>query len=154
MEDVRKIMSEHGVSRAVLVQHLGEYDNSYIENVVARDPDRFAGVFLIGDVPSATAILDRFLNHAEVITITGRSCRLKDQAKNADSKKNSPRKAARGNSSCQERRIEVYEVLYHWSILSCPVTWLKRGLPCRKWEVSDALLLWPYPSACLGPRPR
>ncbi len=34
---------------------------------------------LIGDVPSATAILDRFLHHAEVITITGRSYRLKDR---------------------------------------------------------------------------
>ena len=38
---------------------------------------------LIGDVPSATAILDRFLHHAEVITITGKSYRLKNQtAKN------------------------------------------------------------------------
>ena len=35
---------------------------------------------LIGDVPAATAILDRFLHHAEVIAITGRSYRLKDQA--------------------------------------------------------------------------
>ncbi len=35
---------------------------------------------LIGDVPTATAILDRFLHHAELITITGRSYRLKDQA--------------------------------------------------------------------------
>jgi DNA replication protein DnaC len=32
---------------------------------------------LIGDVPSATAILDRFLHHAEVITITGKSYRMK-----------------------------------------------------------------------------
>jgi DNA replication protein DnaC len=36
---------------------------------------------LIGDVPSATAILDRFLHHAEVITITGKSYRLKNRAK-------------------------------------------------------------------------
>jgi DNA replication protein DnaC len=36
---------------------------------------------LLGDVPSATAILDRFLHHAEMITITGRSYRLKDKAK-------------------------------------------------------------------------
>lgn len=35
---------------------------------------------LIGDVPSATAILDRFLHHAEIINITGRSYRLKDRA--------------------------------------------------------------------------
>jgi DNA replication protein DnaC len=31
---------------------------------------------LIGDVPAATAILDRFLHHAEVIQITGKSYRL------------------------------------------------------------------------------
>jgi DNA replication protein DnaC len=35
---------------------------------------------LIGDVPSATAILDRFLHHAQVITITGKSYRLRNQA--------------------------------------------------------------------------
>ncbi len=37
---------------------------------------------LIGDVPAAGAILDRFLHHAEVISITGKSYRLKDKAKN------------------------------------------------------------------------
>jgi DNA replication protein DnaC len=37
---------------------------------------------LIGDVPSATAILDRFLHHAEIIAITGRSYRLRNQAAN------------------------------------------------------------------------
>lgn len=36
---------------------------------------------LIGDVPAATAILDRFLQHAELITITGRSYRLKGESK-------------------------------------------------------------------------
>ena len=35
---------------------------------------------LVGDVPSATAILDRFLHHAEVIAITGRSYRLRNRA--------------------------------------------------------------------------
>lgn len=35
---------------------------------------------LLGDVPSASAILDRFLHHAQTIAITGRSYRLKDQA--------------------------------------------------------------------------
>lgn len=34
---------------------------------------------LIGDVPSATAILDRFLHHAEVIAITGKSYRLRKE---------------------------------------------------------------------------
>ena len=42
---------------------------------------------LLGDVPSATAILDRFLHHAEIITITGRSYRLKDRV-GKNSKKN------------------------------------------------------------------
>ncbi len=37
---------------------------------------------LIGDVPTATAILDRFLHHAELITITGKSYRLKHKAIN------------------------------------------------------------------------
>lgn len=36
---------------------------------------------LIGDVPSATAILDRFLHHAEIVQITGKSYRLRNQAR-------------------------------------------------------------------------
>ena len=35
---------------------------------------------LLGDVPAASAILDRFLHHAQTIAITGRSYRLKDQS--------------------------------------------------------------------------
>jgi DNA replication protein DnaC len=35
---------------------------------------------LIGDVPAATAILDRFLHHAEIITMTGKSYRLRNRA--------------------------------------------------------------------------
>ena len=42
---------------------------------------------LIGDVPAATAILDRFLHHAEVITITGKSYRLRHQARRNKSQK-------------------------------------------------------------------
>jgi hypothetical protein len=34
---------------------------------------------LIGDVPSATAILDRFLHHAEVLPFQGKSYRLRNQ---------------------------------------------------------------------------
>jgi IstB-like ATP binding protein len=56
---------------------------------------------LIGDVPSATAILDRFLHHAEVVTITGRSYRLRNRAEpdtpsNADNAK--PATAPTGSS--------------------------------------------------------
>jgi hypothetical protein len=35
---------------------------------------------LIGDVPAATAILDRFLEHAEIIQITGQSYRLRNRS--------------------------------------------------------------------------
>jgi DNA replication protein DnaC len=38
---------------------------------------------LIGDVPSASAILDRFLQSAEIIKITGRSYRLKNKEKSS-----------------------------------------------------------------------
>ena len=48
---------------------------------------------LLGDVPSAAAILDRFLHHAQTIAITGRSYRLKDQVPVAgkETKKNQPK---------------------------------------------------------------
>jgi DNA replication protein DnaC len=39
---------------------------------------------LIGDVPAATAILDRFLHNAEVIAISGRSYRLRHRAEGDD----------------------------------------------------------------------
>ena len=41
---------------------------------------------LIGDVPTAGAILDRFLQHAEIISITGKSYRLKDKSNNKQTK--------------------------------------------------------------------
>ena len=50
---------------------------------------------LIGDVPAATAILDRFLHHAQVIAITGRSYRLKDRATKQAGKENRPAKEER-----------------------------------------------------------
>ena len=49
---------------------------------------------LIGDVPSATAILDRFLHHAEVITITDRSYRLRN-ARTDHAAEDPPEKTAR-----------------------------------------------------------
>ena len=43
---------------------------------------------LLNDVPTAGAILDRFLHHAQVIAITGRSYRVKDAPTvNAEGKK-------------------------------------------------------------------
>jgi DNA replication protein DnaC len=57
---------------------------------------------LIGDVPAATAILDRFLHHAEVVTITGRSYRLRQpdrQAKDGADAKPAQKQTA---DTCQE----------------------------------------------------
>jgi IstB-like ATP binding protein len=52
---------------------------------------------LIGDAPAATAILDRFLQHAAIISITGKSYRLRHGGKqdskgrpSAGEKNNSP----------------------------------------------------------------
>src|SRR4030066_407499 len=48
---------------------------------------------LLGDVPAACALVDRFLHHAEIITITGRSYRLKDKAaKDTDKPKEQAKK--------------------------------------------------------------
>jgi len=58
---------------------------------------------LLGDVPAATAILDRFLQQAEIIQITGRSYRLRNasattaamETKGAESEKKSADKSER-----------------------------------------------------------
>jgi hypothetical protein len=54
---------------------------------------------LIGDVPSATAILDRFLHHAEVVQITGKSYRLRGQAPRGkeEAEESKPAKAPTGS---------------------------------------------------------
>jgi hypothetical protein len=36
---------------------------------------------LLGDVATATAILDRFLHHSDILTITGKSYRLRNRRK-------------------------------------------------------------------------
>jgi hypothetical protein len=58
---------------------------------------------LLGDVPAATAILDRFLQQAEIIQITGRSYRLRNasattaamETKSSESEKKSADKSER-----------------------------------------------------------
>jgi len=53
---------------------------------------------LLGDVPTATAILDRFLHHAEIISYSGRSYRLKDRAENSK-----PAKAPPGSTESENQ---------------------------------------------------
>jgi DNA replication protein DnaC len=68
---------------------------------------------LIGDVPSATAILDRFLHHAEIVQITGKSYRLRHQAQKAketpeDSKPaNAPIGSERGRSGSKPANAPI-----------------------------------------------
>lgn len=48
---------------------------------------------LRGDVPSATAILDRFLHHAEIVSMTGKSYRLRHRAGGEDASGGEPKSA-------------------------------------------------------------
>ncbi len=58
---------------------------------------------LLGDVPTATAILDRFLHHAEVVQMNGRSYRLIDRpgAAPETSQDSKPTKAPPGSEGGQ-----------------------------------------------------
>lgn len=50
--------------------------------ITTNRPTQDWGVFL-GDVPAATAILDRFLAHAEIVQMVGKSYRLRARTKSA-----------------------------------------------------------------------
>ena len=60
---------------------------------------------LVGDVPSATAILDRFLHHAEVIAITGNSYRLRNQAATSGESPAAPKPANAPISAPAQRNM-------------------------------------------------
>lgn len=62
IEDVRAMMEANGISRAVLAQHLGQFDNSYIADCVLAAPEDLVGVAM---VDTAAADAERAL--AEVI---------------------------------------------------------------------------------------
>tara|TARA_B100001123_G_C15291272_1_gene1017548 strand:+ start:1009 stop:1761 length:753 start_codon:yes stop_codon:yes gene_type:complete len=47
VESVVEAMEYSGITRAVLVQHIGQFDNSYIESVVKNNPETFTGVGLV-----------------------------------------------------------------------------------------------------------
>jgi hypothetical protein len=79
---------------------------------------------LLGDVPTAGAILDRFLHHAQTIAITGWSYRLKDHAaiagkedktKKTKSKPNEP--LAAEPASCMARFPVLLVLLCCWPIM-------------------------------------
>ena len=47
LPEVQAMMRSVGISKAVLAQHLGQYDNSYIESCVRSSPETLAGVAMI-----------------------------------------------------------------------------------------------------------
>ena len=90
----RRIGRELGIHRDTVRRHVQLAESSvgeYLFEIIMRRYENRSTVMtsnrpiedwgkLIGDVPSATAILDRFLHHAEVLTLTGKSYRLKGRA--------------------------------------------------------------------------
>jgi IstB-like ATP binding protein len=54
---------------------------------------------LLGDMPTAGAILDRFLHHAQTIATTGGSYRLKDHAAVAGKEDKNKRTKSKSNES-------------------------------------------------------
>jgi len=62
---------------------------------------------LLGDVPSASAILDRFLHHAEIIAFQGRSYRLRNRlAQDADPESRPAASAKPANAPTGNRRTK------------------------------------------------
>ena len=51
--------------------------------ITTNRPTQDWGIFL-GDVPAATAILDRFLAHASIVPLTGKSYRLRQRTSTTD----------------------------------------------------------------------
>jgi DNA replication protein DnaC len=66
---------------------------------------------LIGDVPAATAILDRFLQHATIIQITGKSYRLRNAATNDAKDQATARPKGAGRKESEARPPTGGEVL-------------------------------------------
>jgi len=99
-----KIMAKYLMADLLIIddmgiKHLPKRSGEYLFEIIMRRYETKSTMMtsnrpledwgkLIGDVPSATAILDRFLHHAEIITITGRSYRLKDRTGSDGSDKN------------------------------------------------------------------
>ena len=91
------------------IKHLPKRSGEYLFEIIMRRYETKSTIMtsnrpledwgkLIGDVPSATAILDRFLHHAEIVTITGRSYRLKDRAGNENTAQKKEHREEKGEN--------------------------------------------------------
>ena len=99
VEGQEKVMARYLKPDLLIVDDMGmkqlpKHSGEYLFEIIMRRYETRSTVMtsnrpledwgkLIGDVPSATAILDRFLHHAEIITITGKSYRLRNQESTA-----------------------------------------------------------------------
>jgi DNA replication protein DnaC len=83
------------------MKHLPKRSGEYLFEIIMRRYETRSTIMtsnrpledwgkLIGDVPSATAILDRFLHHAEILRVTGKSYRLRQQPGRPDEPASSP----------------------------------------------------------------
>lgn len=61
---------------------------------------------LVGDVPAATAILDRFLHNAELINITGKSYRLRNRDEQVAPEESKPKGRKKRNSQQSDQAGE------------------------------------------------
>ena len=88
IEKVREVMAASGVSRAVLVQHLGEFDSSYIEDTVAADPQHLAGVCLVNhESVDAVPTLERLAarGYCRGVRLTTQACTARPEVLRAAS---------------------------------------------------------------------
>jgi hypothetical protein len=60
----------------------------------------------IGHVPSATAILDRFLHHAETVAITGKSYRLRNKTEPAEAEQHASKPATMHAGKTRRKKSE------------------------------------------------
>ncbi|MCL2330872.1 MAG: IS21-like element helper ATPase IstB [Phycisphaerae bacterium] len=91
-----KVMSKYLKSDLLIIDDMGmkqlpKRSGEYLFEIIMRRYETRSTIMtsnrplqdwgkLMQDVPTATAILDRFLHHAELVTITGKSYRLRNQA--------------------------------------------------------------------------
>ena len=98
------------------MKHLPRRSSDYIFEIIMRRYEARSTVMtsnrpledwgkLLGDVPSATAILDRFLHHAQLVTITGKSYRLREQAKTDQSAHRVQKSSGKGKTDQSAHRV-------------------------------------------------
>ncbi|MCP4567565.1 MAG: ATP-binding protein [FCB group bacterium] len=96
LEEIDKVLAKYLKPDLLIIDDMGmkqlpRHSGEYLFEVIMRRYEIRSTIMtsnrpledwgkLLGDVPSATAILDRFLHHAEIVQITGKSYRLKNSA--------------------------------------------------------------------------